>query len=50
MMATVYREPENRTIPEVNNVPAIIFFLCVIVEAPTRPRAQAWIKWYSDPV
>ena len=50
MMATVYSEPENSTIPEVNRVPAIIFFLGVIEETPTRPSAQAWIKWYSDPV
>lgn len=43
IIATVYREPEKRIIPDVKSVPAHIFFFCDIVETPTRPRAQTWI-------
>jgi hypothetical protein len=40
----VYREPENRTIPDVKSEPATNFFLFDMVETPTIPSAHTWIR------
>ena len=48
--ATVYKEPENKTIPDTKSVPATAFFFGERDDTPTRPIAQACTRWYIDPV